>query len=762
AISPSLVEAELGSTMVLECEFTGAKQLPLDLTHALFIWRFKGHKVAEFNEREIVYRDGAHFFVSELQNGNASLLLANISVADEGEYLCFVLDMPNKQEKNISLKVKACPKLSISNDLVIKNEKTFLVGSINGFYPRDITAVFLRDEEILKGSVLQTVEVNDDRTFNAQLIHYITPTNHDANVTFSCLVNYSALREPQKESFQLTFGERPKVKIKSDAFIKNKDQTVGCEVTGYFPEAVAVNLLVNGTRLSKLARNKDGTYSSVEWFPFTPRESDEGTEITCEIQHATLKHPIAEKVLVHLTGKSTSFVKGKVQKSLSLFLFFSGSGINLMLMFQCFLAKPLISEITEHQSEDESKMKLAVNIRNFYPEAIEIKWGSNELQREDLETLMETSSNEDETYNITATCQIAIERLNGQDLEIIIDHCSMELPVSKKIGADHPGIQGQPSVSITIQQPLFFGSPAVLSCSVDHFFPKCLTISWFKEQRMGSLLPIKQDTAHRVIRDGPFRGPQNKYHLTELLIFMPSLKDDQGGKYICRVVHETLDEPIERRFDPLKILVYYFIRTLHHSSDEQLKLCFKAHNFYPKDIIFDWGEGCGTRKRALSEETITNNEDGSFSACSVCDLSETLGDIRSFEFIVKVSHESLHTPEYRSVTNRSPGIRGCPVVSEIAKFPLIQGSQTSFSCSISQYFPKNLDVFWFKKKKKLTRRRLSIMALTEKTKTYSLETQLNIIPTISEDQDAEYICEVNHIRLKTPIRRSTGMLSVMG
>nr|XP_014339486.1 PREDICTED: uncharacterized protein LOC106701957 [Latimeria chalumnae] len=679
AISPSLVEAELGSTMVLECEFTGAKQLPLDLTHALFIWRFKGHKVAEFNEREIVYRDGAHFFVSELQNGNASLLLANISVADEGEYLCFVLDMPNKQEKNISLKVKACPKLSISNDLVIKNEKTFLVGSINGFYPRDITAVFLRDEEILKGSVLQTVEVNDDRTFNAQLIHYITPTNHDANVTFSCLVNYSALREPQKESFQLTFGERPKVKIKSDAFIKNKDQTVGCEVTGYFPEAVAVNLLVNGTRLSKLARNKDGTYSSVEWFPFTPRESDEGTEITCEIQHATLKHPIAEKVLVHLTEEES-------RKDLSLTV---GLGVAIPcllivaggLIWYMLKAKPLISEITEHQSEDESKMKLAVNIRNFYPEAIEIKWGSNELQREDLETLMETSSNEDETYNITATCQIAIERLNGQDLEIIIDHCSMELPVSKKIGADHPGIQGQPSVSITIQQPLFFGSPAVLSCSVDHFFPKCLTISWFKEQRMGSLLPIKQDSksddtegdsrcnssmqhsgaAHRVIRDGPFRGPQNKYHLTELLIFMPSLKDDQGGKYICRVVHETLDEPIERRFDPLKILAVPTVTEVEDISegDEQLKLCFKAHNFYPKDIIFDWGEGCGTRKRALSEETITNNEDGSFSACR---------------------------------------IRGCPVVSEIAKFPLIQGSQTSFSCSISQYFPKNLDVFWFKKK----------------------------------------------------------------
>nr|XP_014349962.1 PREDICTED: signal-regulatory protein gamma-like [Latimeria chalumnae] len=74
---------------------------------------------------------------------------------------------------------------------------------------------------------------------------------------------------------------------------------------GYFPEAVAVNLLVNGTRLSKVAKNEDGTYSSVEWFPFTPKESDEGTEIACEVQHATLKHPIAEKVQVHLTEEES-------------------------------------------------------------------------------------------------------------------------------------------------------------------------------------------------------------------------------------------------------------------------------------------------------------------------------------------------------------------------------------------------------------------------------------------------------------------------
>ncbi|XP_043931978.1 uncharacterized protein LOC122805777 [Protopterus annectens] len=78
-----------GPTVVLPCYFS-VDSGTLDLRHLVVLWQSKEKEVAKFADNILINSRRARLSVDELRKGNASLVLANVSPADAGDYTCDV------------------------------------------------------------------------------------------------------------------------------------------------------------------------------------------------------------------------------------------------------------------------------------------------------------------------------------------------------------------------------------------------------------------------------------------------------------------------------------------------------------------------------------------------------------------------------------------------------------------------------------------------------------------------------------------------
>nr|XP_014339553.1 PREDICTED: tapasin-related protein-like [Latimeria chalumnae] len=141
----------------------------------------------------------------DVQNGSASLSIPNVTPADEGDYKCFVLYTPDKEEKTIRLKVEAPPSTQVSDPLIYKDRVNTLACNASGYYPEDIRVMWLKDGQVLHDANLSVPQRNTDGTFNISRSYTFTPTEQDKDKTYSCRVNHTALRGPDQKDLKLLF-----------------------------------------------------------------------------------------------------------------------------------------------------------------------------------------------------------------------------------------------------------------------------------------------------------------------------------------------------------------------------------------------------------------------------------------------------------------------------------------------------------------------------------------------------------------------------
>ncbi|XP_038260064.1 uncharacterized protein LOC119856530 isoform X1 [Dermochelys coriacea] len=114
-----------------------------------------------------------------------------------------------------------------------------------------------------------------------------------------------------------------------------------------------------------------------------------------------------------------------------------------------------------------------------------------------------------------------------------------------------------------------------------------------------------------------------------------------------------------------------------------------------------------------------------------------------------------------------------PEVSEIFQSqPLVEGSHVAFSCFIAGYFPQELTVTWLRRESggsvAMPIEDSADYAIIPKEtcakdrETYQQMVTLSFTPSVRRDQGAEFIFQVGHVALQTPIERSTGTLEVKG
>lgn len=301
----SPVTAQLGSQALLPCTFTVADD-PISPEYLAVHWYFQGQELASYDDSLSVSRPGVSMDTEQLARGNASLVLHNVTVSEQGAYRCLVIHSPDRGEQSLHLAVLAMPTVAVPSKAVLRGEPNLLKCSVSGFHPADIAVTWLRAGEVLPASPLPVPQRNPDGTFNISSSLTFQPTEQDQGVTFSCQVQHAALpRGALQTDFQLVFGVSPVVNIHALTFVQGKAQVLTCDVKGFYPEAIAVNWLLNGVRTEAPRVNPNGTFNLESFYQFKPAAESEGAEISCEVQHETLSRPIVRSVRVHLEREGT-------------------------------------------------------------------------------------------------------------------------------------------------------------------------------------------------------------------------------------------------------------------------------------------------------------------------------------------------------------------------------------------------------------------------------------------------------------------------
>uniref|UniRef100_A0A8C8RDW9 Ig-like domain-containing protein n=1 Tax=Pelusios castaneus TaxID=367368 RepID=A0A8C8RDW9_9SAUR len=301
----SPVAAQLGSQALLPCTFTVADG-PITPKYLAVHWYFQGQELASYDDLLSISRPGASMDAEQLVKGNASLVLPNVTVQDQGTYRCLIIYSPYRQERSLLLAVLAAPTITISNKAVLRGEQNLLKCFVFGFHPPIITVTWLRAGETLPESPLPEPQRDPDGTFHVSSSLTFQPTEHDRGVNFSCLVWHVALPHGALQTdFQLVFGASPEVHIHAPKFVEGEAQVVTCDIQGFYPEAIAVNWLLNGIRTEAPRVNPNGTFNLEAFYQFKPAAKSEGAEISCEVQHETLSQPIVRSVVVHLESAGT-------------------------------------------------------------------------------------------------------------------------------------------------------------------------------------------------------------------------------------------------------------------------------------------------------------------------------------------------------------------------------------------------------------------------------------------------------------------------
>ncbi|CAJ0926815.1 unnamed protein product [Ranitomeya imitator] len=128
---------------------------------------------------------------------------------------------------------------------------------------------------------------------------------------YTCSVLYS----PDRKNKDITVDVKappqalPQVAITSKTL--NEKSVLLCSVTGFYPADIEIKWFRGSERLSDVTedpplRNLDGTYSVNSTVTITPTEEDREQNVSCRVQHESLKQPLQEDFQLGYTDRGSS------------------------------------------------------------------------------------------------------------------------------------------------------------------------------------------------------------------------------------------------------------------------------------------------------------------------------------------------------------------------------------------------------------------------------------------------------------------------
>ncbi|XP_075035146.1 uncharacterized protein LOC142097313 [Mixophyes fleayi] len=620
------------------------------------------------------------------------------------------------------------------------------------------------------------MSIDDQATKMGKASLSITNVTISDQGTYKCLVIYSP--ERQEKEIQLKAQAAPVVKIYKKALLKNEKNILLCSIMDFYPRDIKVtwlrnNQTVSGSVLGNFQMNADGTWNVNSSVTITPTQTQDNPVITCQVEHESLRDPIQDAFRVE------------------------------------YGVAPKVKLLSSHNGGEQIYVCEA---QGFTPEAVEINWLLDGKRTEPPRRNADGRYNKCQLYRIDGKQQKRIENIS-----CLVEHETLYNPIIETLTAESEENSRTTSLVMAViltmlltlcvtavawwfliykkkyfqrfqvshihRDQRWTDDEKVTLCCLASNCNKDVQVTWTVTEDGGLKVTVPDSETHSDGESGQLlstytvRTDQSQtdglYSVITTLSFTPTVSKHKNMEVVCTFLCDgkSRERRMRLSFNSLKPQL---------SAPIELSLCDSGdvlcsvtlEKFYPRNIQINWSRGVGHYQELdTAKNNITCNSDYTCNAVSECRVPGHLYKDPGFRVRVTWSHQSLDVSEHREVS--ATDFPWHPVMDEIIKPPLLlHSTEAKLQCTISGYFPGDLDVKWMRReagKQELyevspsDKYKIPVMEITQQSdKTYTCTASLIVSVSVRPEHGSEFVCRVTHPTLVTPLEKRTGELSVTG
>uniref|UniRef100_A0A8C5QZR4 Ig-like domain-containing protein n=1 Tax=Leptobrachium leishanense TaxID=445787 RepID=A0A8C5QZR4_9ANUR len=313
--------------------------------------------------------------------------------------------------------------------------------------------------------------------------------------------------------------------------------------------------------------------------------------------------------------------------------------------------------------------------------------------------------------------------------------------------------------------------------------PKATWVTWCVTEAGGDTItvsdPRTKDEEEKLLGcDYTMRSENSEdkelHKVITALNFTPSVLKHSNTTIVCRFISDgkTKEEKVKWSFTLPKPQVSGENPIALSPGDSSDVICStELKNFNPKDIGITWSCGAGHYQDLETiKEEVTQNSQQTYDAKSECRIPGHRFTEPGFKVRVTWRHKSMEESEWKEAS--AADLPWCPHMSDISVPRLLHGDEVKLQCTISRYFPDALKVNWLRREagkpdlfpvSSSDKYKLPVMAATrQEDQTFTCTASLIVNVSMKTDHGAEFICQVEHPSLESPLEKRTGELNVVG
>ncbi|XP_075071400.1 uncharacterized protein LOC142160397 [Mixophyes fleayi] len=466
-------------------------------------------------------------------------------------------------------------------------------------------------------------------------------------------------------------------------------KTFFCELSHFYPQDVEIIWFMKKQEMEIVITSnictgipilgENGTFSVSSQVSMIFSEEDNGVVLICEVRHNSLLQPLRRNTTLHLAilqilQGDVGFIATVVVSTIALLLL---ACIIFTILYQKLLAKvsPLVSPlILPELNADDEKMVAFCNISGFRPKAIDIHWYIDQskgepgtdhsvngplLQPADITSQAHHPVTKHGTvFNVTSQLSYTPCVLdNGAMLVCEVQHKALQ---RKTRHVSHINVAARPKKTYITSWPQIprIGETLILSCIVEKFYPKLITITWLKNGQ----------SLTNVTQFGPFPCENIYYSVWSQTDFLLTA-DDDGVIFTCQISHSSLGKIEELSYEinlkgtPPEVQFISADPPTPHIGEEMCLSC-KISNFCPMDIKVNWFKNGIQLEAGVYNSVCVTSNSGVQSMCSILKFTPRNEDNGSV-FTCNVQHIALKNCEERSYTLKIPLITSIHLADKI-------------------------------------------------------------------------------------------------
>nr|XP_046195446.1 uncharacterized protein LOC124026663 isoform X1 [Oncorhynchus gorbuscha] len=573
-----------GTDVTLNCSFKKPEHVPLKkITVEWGMMVDKEtikHLVYTFqNESAKVHREGSRVDQTGLLQGNASLRLFNMTVADEGLYRCRVIITPNTYKVSSQLEVSARPSVSLPETaMVMEGEERTLMCDITGFYPENLAVTWLIQNgsrvalgSMARGAISRDVCTgmavpNPDGTYSVSShITVQASAVGSGGAMYICHIEHRSYPDGKySKSILLTVQDPGFNAVTLMVVTSLVSGLLVFSVIGgamvfyrYFytvPPSISdiikptIVYAMKPTNLKCTIKRVRLREFKVKWYKITANRdcnAASNSQSKALLSHKNLSDQanIHSESTHHVSTLSVCLSVREDQAKYLCVVLYRGRKITRETTVSVKVT-PSFFHISSMPQIPEVKrlLVLCCRVEKFYPDDLHLEWSRNDGEQVRTVTNYGPFSDHERMYSMWSKIELTIAQ---EDEKVVytcrLYHSSFAGPGYKDV-LYHINTQGTPpSVMFIKCEPLLplLDEECTLNLCVKDFCPEQVSVTWFKD---GQTVPNSQ-----FFNSPPSLNINGLYSMWSFLK-LSHTSEDYGSEFRCRVVHSAQKEPEERVF----------------------------------------------------------------------------------------------------------------------------------------------------------------------------------------------------------------------